>query len=200
MDEIQRLCSRLKELERGPDQPDARKEVEEALRSKWEGIQVIAGRILARWGGAASEPILRDWLLRTCELHETGTASITHEAAKCYSPFLSPQDASWVINLYFSLSAASWCHCGLPPFGLDPLLDRVTTGDLARRIIAESQSAAPAHRFAAMCAAERIDFRGKLDMFRRLSGDSHKRIRVWAGARLKINKILSNMGRASRFI
>lgn len=194
MNEIARRCLRLKELERNGDDPEARRELEESLRSKWEGTQVIAGRILARWGGSASGPVLREWLLRACKRHDAGTASIVAEAARCYSRFLNPADAAWVVELYFQLSGSAWSQSGSHPFSLNPLLSRVRPEELVARIIAEVHNSDPAHRKAALEATELIDFLGKVDVLKHLSLDPHKAINGRARGMLHTSGIPHDAG------
>jgi len=50
MNQIEKLNARLGAIPRDPRNAEARRELGQALHSKWEGVQVAAGRILAEWG------------------------------------------------------------------------------------------------------------------------------------------------------
>ena len=98
--EINRECARLESLLHSRPNETARKEVEDALRSKWEGVQVWAGRVLAAWGGRRSIDALRGWL--EVSLSKEAGWAIRGEAVRSLCQCYEPRDVPWLLDLYFS--------------------------------------------------------------------------------------------------
>jgi hypothetical protein len=61
--DLKTQCEHLAALGTKPPSASARRELEEALHSKWEGVQVTAARVLAAWGDAASLVAVRSLLV-----------------------------------------------------------------------------------------------------------------------------------------
>ena len=80
-DNLHERCAHLDSLARSRPNRNARAEVEAALYSKWEGLQVHAGRALAAWGDRESVDALRDWL--RISLEKPAGWSVTGEAVAC---------------------------------------------------------------------------------------------------------------------
>jgi hypothetical protein len=145
--ELARIRSRLLELAAGPETPEAREELEAALSSKWEGIQVIAGRILAAWGGDLSRASLRAWLERLCDKHANGGGAVA-EAAEALAHVVEGCDADWILELYLARSQP-------PKFSghaweLLPLLRGLPPDDLFPRLVAVARRESPAGQIAAL--------------------------------------------------
>lgn len=59
MSDLQVLCNELKALATQRETPELRQKAEEALNSKWTGVQVCAARVLAKWAGRRSVELLK---------------------------------------------------------------------------------------------------------------------------------------------
>ena len=90
---------RLRELAALPPTPEARTEIMQALGSKFEGIQAVAAEVLGAWGDAASKAGLREWFAGKLTLRN-GWA-IRSVGVRELGRLLSPDDAQWVLDLYF---------------------------------------------------------------------------------------------------
>jgi hypothetical protein len=95
-------CARLAKLGQRRPSASARKELEEALASKWEGLQVTAARSLAAWGDEKSVAAIRA-LLETLAQKPAHWAS-TGAVADALKPLLRASDAEWVLQLCFERS------------------------------------------------------------------------------------------------
>lgn len=72
-------------------------EVEEALQSKYEWIQVCAAKTLGAWGDARSQEKLKTFLTTLSKLRARWGAITA--AVDALSPHLSSSDIPWVVNL-----------------------------------------------------------------------------------------------------
>ena len=147
-------CLRLEALTHGQSTSKRRKEVHEALQSKWEGVQVWAGRVLASWGDRDSIDRLRDWL-ESSLAKETGWA-IRGEAVKALCECYKPEDIPWLLDLYFKTEDR------LRRYELLPLVTALPQDMVRRRIKTELKSELEARRDAATIAARRLEFWQKL--------------------------------------
>ena len=148
---IKHLCQRLDSLARGKPNAAARSEVLEALKSKWEGVQVHAARALAAWADDESVQALRAWLEES-RSKEAGWA-VRGEAVKCLCSCTGPRDASWMLELYFSTEDRLVRH------ELLPLIDAVPVTAARERIEIEAKSSEPLRRDAATIARRRLSWR-----------------------------------------
>ena len=98
--DINTECEKLEALARSRPNVVARATVLAGLRSKWEGVQVHAGRALAAWADPESVSALRDWLIAS--LGKEAGWSVTSQAVKCVAQAHSPDDLPWMLDLYFS--------------------------------------------------------------------------------------------------
>ena len=98
--DINTECEKLEALARSRPNVVARATVLAGLRSKWEGVQVHAGRALAAWSDPDSVSALRDWLIAS--LGKEAGWSVTSQAVKCVAQAHSPDDLPWMLDLYFS--------------------------------------------------------------------------------------------------
>ena len=152
--ELTRLRDHLQALGARPDDPAARAELEAALYCKWEGIQIIAGRALAGFGGEASRIVLRKWLSRACEDHPIYEAIVQH-AAGAFAAVARADDLEWLIDLYFDRSEECWKSYGLPS-ELRLVVAPFPVTFIERRCVKEVCSLEPGRRAAALelaCAA-----------------------------------------------
>lgn len=172
MNEIEKLTARLEAIGRGPRTTESRRELEAALHSKWESVQVVAGRMLAEWGGDASVSAIRDWFVRSAD-KEAGWG-ITGEAAKALARCFDPNDAPWLLDLYFDRAGSYAPHLLLP------LVASLPSAQVAARVEAEARSGDRHTRFAALDLAARTEFPAKPALLRKLEGDPDKTIRTRA--------------------
>ena len=147
--------------------------VEAALRSKWEGIQSAAVRVLGSWGDSESIERLRVFL-DECEQREFGWSIrgvIVRELAGC----VGDADVSWVLDRYISLPGVLKKHEFLPVvLSLPP--------DAARdRLILEGASQSRDNRQAAMKALGNMDYPDKALLLKPFLKDRDPEIR--SGAR-----------------
>lgn len=107
------LSDRLERFARTRENPETRREVERALRSKWEGARANAAKVLGIWGGRRSVDALREALESSLE-KPVGWAfrSVLVKAlCACADP---ADDAPWMLECYFAASfdsqkrAAQW--------------------------------------------------------------------------------------------
>jgi hypothetical protein len=150
-DDLHELCAHLDALERCRPNRLAREHVNAALHSKWEGVQVHAGRALAAWGDRDSVASLRAWL-RTC-LEKANGWCVTGEAVACLVRCCTPEDADWILNEYFD------CPDQLTRHWLLPLLDTIDARTLSGRIQRESTDQNSPRFEAARIAARRLAHR-----------------------------------------
>src|SRR5262249_21005605 len=101
-------CSRLRDLGRSKPTGQNLRVLHDAMDSKFESIQVTAGKVLGRWGGREAAAALKDWLLRSCQ--KPRSHSIQIQAAKALAPWLETRDAEWAVELYFSRPKSSDAH------------------------------------------------------------------------------------------
>ena len=146
--DLDRACRRLDELAALPATAPSRQEVLEALGSKWEGVQVHAGRALAAWGGRESIDRLREWLDRS--LDKAAGRSVRGEAVRCLRRACDSSDAPWLLDYFFSAASPAERHEFFPFFDLTPL------NVLRERIAVESQSSQQSRRDAARVATRRL--------------------------------------------
>ena len=86
-----------------PRNAEQRAELEAALRSKWNGVQVSAGKKLAAWGGQRSLGSLKSWL--ESRLARGGSSDTLIVALNCVSAVVGPGDTDWAIKAYFASAA-----------------------------------------------------------------------------------------------
>ncbi len=83
----------------------SRNRIEEALASKWDGVQVEAAKVLSQWGDPSSLDALRDLLISLAAKPRRVSAVAAVQTA--LSPHLKPSDLNWVIDLFIHRSHAS---------------------------------------------------------------------------------------------
>lgn len=96
--DLQVACNRVAELGRREPTDAARTEVEAALRSKWEGLQVTAAKALSAWGDRRSVTLVQDLLAHLAK-KQAGLAS-AGAVADALAPHLTEADIGWAIDLY----------------------------------------------------------------------------------------------------
>ena len=90
-------CERIEKLGHGPPSEDARAEVQRALQSKWEGVQVTAARALARWGDEKSVRAIRTLMTELAK--KSARWSAAGAVVDALSPHLSAADIDWTLTL-----------------------------------------------------------------------------------------------------
>lgn len=146
--DFKNLCARLEGLAHSRPDEERRREVEDALHSKWEGVQVWAGRVLAAWGGRRSIEALRGWL-ESARPKEAGWA-VRGEAIRALCQCYEPEDVSWLLDLYFETSDRLLRHEFLP------VITALPEAAVRKRINLEAKSPSPSRREAATIAARRL--------------------------------------------
>jgi hypothetical protein len=148
--EINDRCARLKSLLHSKPNDLLREEVEHAVHSKWEGIQVCAGRVLANWGDRRSIESLREWLRST--LHKKSGWAVRGQAIRLLCQCYQSDDIHWLLDLYFEEENRLLRHEFLP------LVIALPESAVRKRIILESRSEIDRRREAAEIAATRLDW------------------------------------------
>lgn len=112
--DLNAVCSRLDELGRRRPNGKSRAEVEEALSSKWEGVQVSAARTLAAWGDERSLSLVRGLLERLSRRKAAWAAA--GALANALAPRLKPTDLDWVFKLFLRMARRDNRYALIPLF------------------------------------------------------------------------------------
>jgi HEAT repeat protein len=179
MIDLRKTCERLKQLGRRKPTIEARREVEEALRSKWEGMQSAALHALGDWGDRRSVDLLREWLQEAFQ-RKYGWG-IRGVAVKALARCVREEDVPWVLETYFGLRGVLrkhellWLVMALPvPRARD-------------RLLLEAQSSNRDNRQAAMKAIGNMGLPDKMDLLERFLDDPDAQIRH--GARHMLSQL-----------
>jgi hypothetical protein len=117
--DLNAVCSRLDELGRRRPDEKSRAEVEDALSSKWQGVQVVAARALATWGDERSLSLVRGLLERLSQKKAAWAAA--GALANALAPKLKPEDLDWVFKLFLSMARRANRYALIPLFeAFDP--------------------------------------------------------------------------------
>jgi HEAT repeat protein len=123
-------CERIEKLGRGPASDDAREYVENALQSKWEGVQVTAARALSKWGDERSIQAIRRLVGELAK--KSARWSAAGAVVDALRPHLSSTDIDWVLRLCLkesnrhNRSTLMLLLLGLPPHETRAALQRLT--------------------------------------------------------------------------
>jgi len=150
-DPIKAWCDRLATHFHSRPNATSRREVEEGLRSKWEGVQVWAGRVLASWGDRRSIDLLHEWLEGLLE--KEAAWSVRGEAVRALCQCYKSADVPWMLDLYFGANDPLLRH----EFG--PFIFVIPENDVRKRIRREAQSASAVRRDAARIASRILQYR-----------------------------------------
>ncbi len=101
MDLLQSQSKHILSLGAQRPTPAVRAEVMVAIQSKWEGVQASALKVLGRWGDRESTTALRAFLSKSFD-RQRGWA-IRKVAVRSLVSLLTPEDTTWVLDLYFGL-------------------------------------------------------------------------------------------------
>ena len=99
-DDLRAICGELNRIGLRPVTPKAHAKVQEALSSKWEGVQIAAAKTLSQWGDDESSQALRNLLDSVAA--KPGRQSAALAIAKLLGPQLKPSDLDWVVDLYIT--------------------------------------------------------------------------------------------------
>ncbi|GAB1597176.1 hypothetical protein PAGU2638_28560 [Lysobacter sp. PAGU 2638] len=102
MSDLKEECARLTSLASRGENPKARKELESALASKWEGVQITGARALVRWGDDRSLELVKALVGRLS--NESRRTSTLWTLSRVLGPHLHSADAAWVVELYLHRS------------------------------------------------------------------------------------------------
>ena len=139
---LDELIASLRALGAKKATPERRAVMRDALSNKWEGAQSVAAQALGSWGGPESVADLRWWLSRLDHHGSfTGPRVIAMEQLACC---IGPEDADWVLDLYFGQESVTATHEYLG------LATRVDPAVARTRIMKESRNPNPVRRHAAL--------------------------------------------------
>jgi hypothetical protein len=177
-DEIAELARRVRECSEAPTSERCRALVEEALGSKWEGVQSVALQVLGTWGDAQSRALLRS-AIEQLDARQYGW-SIRGVAVRALSACVTSDDADWALDRLFALEGELAKHEFLPVVRALPV-DSVQT-----RLLVEASSSNRDDRQAAMKAIGNMDIPGRDEVLSRFREDEDEHIRL--GARLLLDR------------
>jgi hypothetical protein len=112
--DLNAVCSRLDELGRRRPDEKSRAEVECALSSKWQGVQVTAARALAAWGDERSLSLVRGLLEKLSQKKAAWAAA--GALANALAPKLKPTDLDWVFKLFLRMARRDNRYALIPLF------------------------------------------------------------------------------------
>jgi HEAT repeat protein len=163
---------RLRALGRSRPNEESRRLATEALRSKFESIQVEGGKLLGRWGGREAVESLREWLARTCA--KPKSHAVQSQAAKALAQCVSSEDAQWILDLYFSRTRGSQPHIFVP------LICALPSRLWRARVEVEARSTSVVQRRAAALVIARNRFPGRREILQQLRRDSDQDVQSLA--------------------
>jgi HEAT repeat protein len=176
MTDLHRSSARLRELGSVKPTPAAWEEVRGAMNSKWEGLQSIACRTLAAWGGREAVEELRSFISDAWR-REAGWG-IRSVAIESLAQCIEACDTDWVLDHYFAISG--W----LSKHELLPLVCALPISVARSRLLAETHSTDRDNRQAAMKAFANMGYpeEEQRAVLARLSEDPDEEIRRGAEA------------------
>jgi hypothetical protein len=143
-DDVAKATERVRYLGTLKATPERRAEVEQALLSKWEGVQSVAAQTLGRWGGRESVDVLRRWL---DSLNDRPAAwSLVGVAADALASCVGDDDVDWIVGDYARLPQTLERHDRLA------ILVALPRKKTKARLKSELRSADPGRRDAAEVA------------------------------------------------
>ena len=92
-------ATQIRDLIGSRENKAARVAVATALESKFEGLQSLAAQVLGSWRSEQSKHRLRLWLE---EKLRQGSSALVGVATQALRSRVVPEDASWLLDLYFS--------------------------------------------------------------------------------------------------
>ena len=158
-DQIKAWCNQLATHLHSRPNARSRRDVEDGLRSKWEGVQVWAGRVLASWGDRQSIDLLRDWLEGL--LKKEAAWTVRGEAVRALCQSYKPADVPWMLDLYFEANDPLLRH------EFSPFIFTLPEGDVKKRIRREAQSGSAVRRDAAKIASRMLQYRQSRQIVKR---------------------------------
>jgi hypothetical protein len=102
--DLHAICEELRRIGLRPETPARREKLDQALLSKWDGVQVAAAKALSRWGDARSLRNLKELLADVAG--KPVRWSTTDAVARLLTPHLQPSDLDWVIDIFIHRSRA----------------------------------------------------------------------------------------------
>ncbi|MEM7431652.1 MAG: hypothetical protein AAF351_06895 [Pseudomonadota bacterium] len=151
--------------------------VENALQSKWEGIQSAGLRVLGAWNDAEAKARIRKFL-NECFAREYGW-SIRGVAVEELSHCVNADDSDWILDLYFSQLTRLEKH------ELLPMVLALPPASARERLTDESSSENSSNRQAAMKAIANLHFDDKAALLRVFLDDPDPDIRKGAEWNIK---------------
>jgi HEAT repeat protein len=174
VNQIQRQVSDLRSLATRKPTLEGFAKAAAALDSRFEGVQSVALRVLGEWGGAESISVLREFLGRAF-LRKYGW-SIRGVAVNALARHLRPDDADWVLDLYFELPNVLSKHEVLP------LVVKLPPAVARERLKKELRNSNWMDRQAAVKAIGNMPFSDRNQLICPLLNDSNDNVRASARA------------------
>jgi HEAT repeat protein len=112
MNDLETEAASLRQLKNRKPTPERRRQLVQALNSKFEGLQSVALQVLGAWGDPDSAATLRKFLEEA--FARPYGWSIRKVAVNALSSAVGEADAEWVLDLYFELPDVLTKHETLP--------------------------------------------------------------------------------------
>ncbi len=100
--DLRAICEELRQIGFRGETPKGRDKLEEALSSKWDGVQVAAAKVLSQWGDPRSLRSLKV-LLSTLAAKPSRSGG-AWAVARLLTMHLQPSDLDWAIELFIHQS------------------------------------------------------------------------------------------------
>ena len=153
--DLRAICEELRLIGLRPATRESREKLEEALLSKWDGVQVAAARALSQWGDPRSLRALKELLVAVAA--KPVRWSITGAVAKLLTPHLQPTDLDWVIDVFIHRSRAD------NRFMLASLFETFAPNEVRKRLAAQTLHGGKAER-SVRAAIARAEWRAHTEM------------------------------------
>lgn len=161
----------LRTLANSRPRPQDRQIVQDALDSKWEGLQSVAAQTLGRWGDRPSVAALREfWPQCAARRNHYLQNVVAHSLRMC----VRAEDAPWFLDVYFEASASA------RSFDLLLTVVPLPLESVRERLLLEAQCTDRIRRQSAMLALAQMPFPNREAILSRFLNDEDGRIREQA--------------------
>lgn len=175
--DLKEKCDRLRSI--GKSRPNilTHNEVEEALYSKWQGVQSVAAQVLGEWGDKKSKGTLVDYLLKY--ENQSYGFRINSVVIKSLIPCVTEKDSEWILDTYFSkkktIDQHDYFHLALA----------LPQGSIRSRLVKELKSDEMVNRFGAVKLLGNCTFDDRSQLLNRMSADESDQVRSCARLHLE---------------
>lgn len=159
----------LQAMAREPQTPERQIIVSHALKSRWEGVQSVALRVLSSWGGPEAKREVRDFYVASFARESAWT--LRRVAADVIEPWIRAEDADWLLDLCFTRADFLRKRETLE------LVVRLPVSAARERLVRELESADPGNRKTAVIAISHMPFADKNELLVPLRDDPHRDVR-----------------------